>query len=116
MSHFIEYCKLCHEVISQCRCPSINKEERWGICGECREAIGEGNALEDECQIGDIIESRNGNLFLIISNSEMVALGNKLFNRREYNDRVTAKRGMSVCRKVGNVKLNKYIDGQEVQG
>lgn len=35
MSHFIEICKLCGDVISQCRCPSPYKVEREGICTKC---------------------------------------------------------------------------------
>jgi len=35
MSHYIEYCKECKKVISQCRCPSNDKEVRYGLCKEC---------------------------------------------------------------------------------
>lgn len=46
MSHFIEKCKHCNCVITQCRCASTNKEIRWGVCEQCsgkivKEAIGE---------------------------------------------------------------------------
>jgi hypothetical protein len=37
MSHFIEICKYCGDVIAQCRCPSPNKEKRIGVCDKCRE-------------------------------------------------------------------------------
>jgi hypothetical protein len=37
MSHFIENCDDCGGVISQCRCPSINKEKRIGVCPKCSE-------------------------------------------------------------------------------
>ena len=36
MSHFIEYCKECGNVISQCRCPGPDKEKRYGVCENCR--------------------------------------------------------------------------------
>lgn len=36
MSHFIEICKHCGDVISQCRCPSPNKEKREGVCDKCK--------------------------------------------------------------------------------
>jgi len=36
MSHFIEVCKYCGDVISQCRCPSPNKEKREGVCNRCK--------------------------------------------------------------------------------
>lgn len=35
MNHFIEKCKSCKIVISQCRCPDPNKEERWSLCKLC---------------------------------------------------------------------------------
>ena len=35
MSHFIKKCLQCKAVITQCRCPSKNKEERWDICSDC---------------------------------------------------------------------------------
>lgn len=37
MSHFIETCKYCGTIISQCRCPSPDKEKRIGVCGKCHE-------------------------------------------------------------------------------
>lgn len=37
MSHFIEICEDCKKVISQCRCPSKNKEQRIGLCESCNE-------------------------------------------------------------------------------
>ena len=39
MTHFIEKCKECEKVISQCRCPDLNKTIRWGICKECSMAM-----------------------------------------------------------------------------
>lgn len=35
MSHFIEKCRCCEEVISQCRCPSSDKAIRWSTCRKC---------------------------------------------------------------------------------
>lgn len=35
MSHFIELCKICGDVISQCRCPDPRKEKRYGVCEKC---------------------------------------------------------------------------------
>lgn len=35
MEHFIEKCKLCGAVINQCRCPSKDKEIRYGVCVAC---------------------------------------------------------------------------------
>jgi len=32
MTHFIEYCRVCHAVVSQCRCPAPDKEIRYGLC------------------------------------------------------------------------------------
>lgn len=40
MSHFIENCKNCKKVISQCRCPSPDKEQRWGVCESCKKNCG----------------------------------------------------------------------------
>ena len=34
--HFIELCKSCGNVISQCRCPSKDKEVRYGLCEVCQ--------------------------------------------------------------------------------
>ena len=36
MIHFIEKCYECKAIISQCRCPSKDKELRWGICDDCK--------------------------------------------------------------------------------
>ena len=47
MSHFIEKCKKCKRVISQCRCPGP-KEERWSLCTDCEKKA------EDE-MVSDII-------------------------------------------------------------
>ena len=38
MSHFIEKCKHCGTVISQCRCPDPNKEVKWAICKACKQS------------------------------------------------------------------------------
>lgn len=38
MSHFIETCKFCGTVISQCRCPSPDKTKRVGVCSKCKES------------------------------------------------------------------------------
>jgi len=35
MTHFKELCKICKTVMSQCRCPSPDKEIRYGVCKEC---------------------------------------------------------------------------------
>jgi hypothetical protein len=37
MSHFIELCKKCGKVISQCRCMAGDKEKRYSVCKECKE-------------------------------------------------------------------------------
>jgi hypothetical protein len=37
MTHFIEKCKYCNIVISQCRCPSQDKIIKYGICQTCKE-------------------------------------------------------------------------------
>lgn len=41
MKHFVEVCKFCDSVISQCRCPSSDKEKRLGVCDKCvtKEAV-----------------------------------------------------------------------------
>ena len=36
MSHFIEYCTYCKRVIAQCRCISAEKEQRYGVCKDCK--------------------------------------------------------------------------------
>ncbi len=36
MSHFIERCRFCYAVIAQCRCGSLAKEERLGVCETCK--------------------------------------------------------------------------------
>ncbi len=33
--HFIEKCKICKIVISQCRCMATDKSERWSVCLKC---------------------------------------------------------------------------------
>lgn len=35
-NHFIELCSECGTVISQCRCPSNDKEKRYSICEKCK--------------------------------------------------------------------------------
>ena len=35
MSHFIKYCSCCKKVMSQCRCPSPDKEVQYGVCEQC---------------------------------------------------------------------------------
>jgi len=37
MSHFIEKCSYCGDVITQCRCPAPDKELRLGVCKKCEE-------------------------------------------------------------------------------
>lgn len=34
--HFIELCKDCGKVISQCRCPDPNKTKTYSVCKECQ--------------------------------------------------------------------------------
>lgn len=34
--HYIEKCEKCKTVISQCRCPSSDKIEKWSICENCK--------------------------------------------------------------------------------
>jgi len=36
MNHFIEKCESCTTVISQCRCPSKDKEVRYSKCEKCK--------------------------------------------------------------------------------
>jgi hypothetical protein len=36
IGHFIEKCKWCGVVISQCRCADLNKPVKFSICGECQ--------------------------------------------------------------------------------
>lgn len=52
MSHFIETCKYCGTVISQCRCPSPNKEKRVGVCNNCHE-------LDNDAQNTLLSQGRN---------------------------------------------------------
>lgn len=35
--HFIEVCKVCGEVICQCRCMSRDKKKTLGVCEKCKE-------------------------------------------------------------------------------
>ena len=34
--HYRTICKDCKEVIGQCRCNSLNKEIKYGICDKCK--------------------------------------------------------------------------------
>ena len=36
-NHFIERCKKCNTVISQCRCMSQEKTQVFGVCKKCKE-------------------------------------------------------------------------------
>jgi hypothetical protein len=36
-AHFIVKCRVCKSVMSQCRCPSLNKEIRFELCAKCSE-------------------------------------------------------------------------------
>jgi hypothetical protein len=47
MSHFIEKCRECGAVISQCRCPSKDKEVRFGLCDDCKEATNKEEKREE---------------------------------------------------------------------
>lgn len=33
--HYIERCMYCDVVITQCRCPDVNKEHRLSVCWKC---------------------------------------------------------------------------------
>ena len=33
--HYIERCRICHDVISQCKCSSPNRIQIYGICPKC---------------------------------------------------------------------------------
>lgn len=35
--HFIRKCKVCGDVIGQCRCPDLNKKVEYGLCLKCSE-------------------------------------------------------------------------------
>jgi len=35
--HFITLCVECREVISQCRCPDLNKTIHYSLCKTCKE-------------------------------------------------------------------------------
>lgn len=37
MNHFIIICSECDKVISQCRCPSLNKTKTYEVCKECQD-------------------------------------------------------------------------------
>ena len=39
MRHFIKKCRLCAVVISQCRCPSLDKQSLFGICQKCDDRL-----------------------------------------------------------------------------
>ena len=36
--HYIEVCKICGKVISQCRCISLDKQKRYDICSDCEKS------------------------------------------------------------------------------
>ena len=38
-THFKVECKDCGTVITQCRCPSKDKETRYDLCASCTKAI-----------------------------------------------------------------------------
>ena len=38
MAHYITKCKECDTVISQCRCPSLNKVTNYDTCTNCKAA------------------------------------------------------------------------------
>jgi hypothetical protein len=38
MNHFIERCRSCHIVTSQCRCPGPDKDQRFTVCETCVES------------------------------------------------------------------------------
>jgi len=48
MGHFKENCSLCGKIISQCRCANPNKEQRYGICKDCKNFGG-----KNKFKIGD---------------------------------------------------------------
>lgn len=37
MNHYIERCRECKNIISQCRCMSCDKELRWSLCANCKD-------------------------------------------------------------------------------
>jgi len=39
MQHFIEVCKFCKDIISQCRCPSEDKVRTFGVCRKCARKV-----------------------------------------------------------------------------
>ena len=46
MNHYIEICKICKTVVSQCRCPSPNKDKRETVCDKCRCLLDEIEKLQ----------------------------------------------------------------------
>ena len=42
--HFIEICRICGKVISQCRCMDCNKERRTSICSDCASKMNDESA------------------------------------------------------------------------
>lgn len=36
-THYIRNCHACRKVIGQCRCPSKDKQQQWGLCKECED-------------------------------------------------------------------------------
>lgn len=48
VSHHIFICETCGTIISQCRCPSKDKEVMRGLCDKCRDKLqAELKALEE---------------------------------------------------------------------
>lgn len=36
-AHFKEICRVCGALITQCRCPALDKTVRYGICEGCKQ-------------------------------------------------------------------------------
>lgn len=47
-SHFIEKCRVCNRVITQCRRPDLNKPVRWAICSNCAQSREPKDPIEAE--------------------------------------------------------------------
>jgi hypothetical protein len=39
MNHYINQCKKCGDIISQCRCPSFNKTITFDLCNRCKVVV-----------------------------------------------------------------------------
>jgi hypothetical protein len=48
MSHFIKKCKICGQVIVQCRCISENKTIIYDTCDECKKLERKENLYKEE--------------------------------------------------------------------